>query len=152
MPKFKLRNLLLLGGAAYGMYYLITGQKLQNLILKLGEIARVKIGLPNSFIYLNLYVTNPNSKDLVYNEFFGTMLFNGKPIANIRHAANVLLPGKNATTTIQNITIELSTMQVINNILDTIKSGGIVTINGTVVADKLSFPIKQEVKLTKAVK
>ena len=70
-------------------------------------------------------------------------------MANIRHASNIILPGKNATTTIKNITIEVGTLEVINRFLDVIKAGGIVEIKGTLVADKLPFPIEQQIKLTK---
>lgn len=147
--KLNIGKIAILGGLAYGAFYLATASKLKSLVVKLGEIAKLKVSFPNSTILLNMYVTNPNSKDVTYNEFFGTLFYNNQPLANIRHASNIILPGKNATTTIKNITIEVGTLEVINRFLDVIKAGGIVEIKGTLVADKLPFPIEQQIKLTK---
>jgi len=134
-------------GVIAGAYFLSGAQKLKGLIIKLGQVSKVNINLDTpSIIQFSLYVTNPNSQAITFNEFYGQLLFGTKIIGSITKIENVALPGKNATTNLKNFEAKVEAIDVISQLLE----GGAMTITlqGTLVADGLKYPVKDTTSLS----
>lgn len=139
--------LLTLGAIAAG-FFIMTATKLKGLIIKLGQISNLQINLDTaSIITFTLKVTNPNSKDMTFNGFYGQAFISGKPIATITKInENVILHGKNSTTTLNNLQAKVDAIDLVTQLLE----GGAVSVNvqGTLIVDGLKFPVNDTTKLS----
>ena len=139
-------KLLLGAGALTGIYFIATANKIKALIIKPGEISKFKFRLAKpSSIFFTLYVTNPNSKSLIFNEFYGTLKFNGKIISTVNKKQEITIPGKGATTSLADIEALVSALDVIDEFLN--EGNKTILLEGTLTANGLSFPVSSTIQI-----
>jgi hypothetical protein len=140
--------LVVAGIAAYALTR--TGNILLKLSLDIRNARIHNVKIDYSTVKFDLVVENPTAKEANIQGYNVDLIYNNKVIATM-FKENMNAPIKpHNTTTLKDITAKISTLGIVDNILDLL-SGQFqdnITIKGNVQADGIQFPFDKQIQLT----
>lgn len=138
-------GVVVIGGLAALAVWAFTGKKLQNLEVGFKSFASgIKFKFPNLNVPINIEIKNPNKQSFTLNEIYCDVYINGVKSTVLTYNKPVIIVGK-AVTTISKVLIETEIFSTADKLLDMISKSVTIQIKGYLIADKLKFPINENV-------
>jgi len=137
-----MNNILLIALAAGVFFWAKSGNQTLNLVPSFQNIKLQKLSLTQFKMSMDLILENPNRRDVVFNEIYGTVYYKGNQIGTFSlYNQNIRVPAR-MQAEIPGINIKIEVLQILSELIDIVTGKGTtsVVIRGTLRANGFSYP------------
>jgi hypothetical protein len=121
-----------------------TGTRIQDLQVAFSAFSKnIKFKFPYLIIGIDIQLTNPNAKPILFQEINCDVIINSKKVAVLAYATPVTLAGK-ASTTLKSIAIQTELFSATDALMN---KNVLVNFKGYIKADNFKFPVNETLNI-----